>query len=92
VTVYSIAFDLEADERDERSLLRRLAHDTGGRAFFVERADQVAQVASRIEQDMRSRYLLAYQSSSPAGGGFRVVDVAVARAGAEARTVRGYYP
>jgi Ca-activated chloride channel family protein len=92
VTVYSIGLDLAADEAGERPLLRRLAHDTGGRAFFVQRAEQVAQVASRIEQDMRSRYLLAYQSSSPAGGGFRVVDVAVARAGAEARTVRGYYP
>lgn len=92
VTLYAIGLALAVDDRGERTLLQRLAQDTGGRAFFVQRAEQVAQVASQIEQDMRSRYLLAYQSSNAARGGFRLVDVEVARAGAEARTVRGYYP
>jgi VWFA-related protein len=92
VTIYTIGLDVSSRAADERSLLERLARDTGGRAFFVKRAEQVPQVASQIEQDMRSRYVVAYQSSNPAGDGFRVVDVQVGRAGAEARTVRGYYP
>lgn len=92
VTVYTIGLGLGWNDSEARNLLTRLARDTGGHAHFVERADQVPQVAAAIERDMRSRYLLAYQSSNPAGKGFRIVDVQVARAGAEARTVRGYYP
>ncbi|HEX6201352.1 MAG TPA: VWA domain-containing protein [Thermoanaerobaculia bacterium] len=92
VTVYTIGLGIPFRESAARGLLARLARDTGGRSHFVERADEVTRVAAEIERDMRSRYLLAYQSSNPAGGGFRVVDVEVARSGAEARTVRGYYP
>lgn len=92
VTIYTIGLDISVRAGAERTLLERLARDTGGRAFFVERAEEVPQVASRIEQDMRSRYVVAYQSTNPSGDGFRVVDVQIARAGAEARTVRGYYP
>ena len=92
VTVYTIGLGIPWDDAAERDLLRRLAHDTGGRSFFVEEPGAVAGVAAEVERDMRSRYLLAYQSSNPAGDGFRTVDVRIARAGAEARTVRGYYP
>jgi VWFA-related protein len=92
VTVYTIGLGIPWDAKPERDLLRRLAHDTGGRAFFVDETAAIERVAGEIEQDMRSRYLLAYQSSNPAGDGFRTVDVEVARGGAEARTVRGYYP
>ncbi|HEX2165228.1 MAG TPA: VWA domain-containing protein, partial [Thermoanaerobaculia bacterium] len=92
VTVYTIALGLPRGDQDERSLLRRLARETGGRAWFVDSADAVAAVARQIESDMRSRYLLAYQSSNPSGDDFRLVAVEVDRPGAEARTVRGYYP
>ncbi|HUO86670.1 MAG TPA: VWA domain-containing protein [Thermoanaerobaculia bacterium] len=92
VTVYSIGLAIPRQDRDERDLLQRLARDTGGSAYFVDRPEEVASVAGEVERDMRSRYLLAYQSSNPSGDGFRVVAVEVGRPGAEARTVRGYYP
>jgi Ca-activated chloride channel family protein len=92
VTVYTIGFRLPWGEDSGRVLLRRLAEDTGGRSYFVADTGALATAYADIERDMRSRYLLAYQSSNPSGGGFRVVDVELSRPGLEARTVRGYYP
>ena len=46
-----------------------------------------------IQEDLRSQYLIAYQSSSDKGQDeLRVVRVEVERRGAEVRTVSGYYP
>ncbi len=92
VTVYTVGMRIPSEARAARLLLQGLGDDTGGRAFFVDRPDQVAAAYDAIDADMRSRYLLAYQSSHPDGDGFRQVRIEVARAGVEARTVRGYYP
>ena len=45
-----------------------------------------------IQEELRSQYLLAYQSShSRDDDDFRVIEVKVS-SGGEARTLRGYYP
>ena len=77
-----------------RSKLRELAEETGGRIFFIGRAEELDQVYDEIEHELRSRYLIAYQSDRPAGGGdeYREVEVKVEQRGLEARTIRGYYP
>jgi hypothetical protein len=54
-------------------------------------------VYDQIEEELRSRYLLAFSSDRPrdaAAGGddFRRVEVEVARPGVTGRTIRGYYP
>jgi hypothetical protein len=46
---------------------------------------------AQIEQDLRSQYLLVYQSDG-SGTAFRAVDVEVKRAGHTARAMRGYLP
>jgi VWFA-related protein len=74
-----------------RAALHRLASETGGRAFFVSRNDDLSEVYRSIERELRSQYLLAYQSSAT-GEGFRRVEVEVDRPGVSAATVRGYYP
>jgi VWFA-related protein len=77
-----------------RGKLKELAEETGGRVFFIGRAEELDQVYDEIEQELRSRYLIAYQSDRPAGGGdeYREVEVKVEQRGLEARTIRGYYP
>ena len=50
-------------------------------------------IYDQILQELRSRYLLAYQSSTEEGDdAFRTVEVKVRGDGLEARTIRGYYP
>jgi hypothetical protein len=46
-----------------------------------------------IQEELRSQYLIAYQSATTRNDpGFRVVDLKVGRSGMEAKTMRGYYP
>ena len=57
----------------------------------IERASSLARVYTAIENEIRSQWLIAYQSSH-AGEEYRTVEVELARPGIEARTIRGYYP
>ncbi len=77
----------------EKSKLKKLADETGGRAFFLEDAAGLTPVYAAIEEELRSKYLIAYQSTNTGGGDtFRVVDLKVAKPGVEVKTMRGYYP
>jgi Ca-activated chloride channel homolog len=91
VAIYAVG--LELPRGPARDHLVRLAAETGGRAFFLGRGDSLAVTYGEIERELRSRYLIAYESThvSP-GGDFRKVDLALARPGLTARTIRGYYP
>ncbi len=67
--------------------------ETGGRSFFIDNPNQLAEIYSTIEQELRSQYLIAYQSTNTSTSGeFRTIDVKVNRPGVEAKTLRGYYP
>lgn len=75
-----------------RGKLTELAEETGGRVFFISKAGEMDAVYDEIEQELRSRYLLAFDSDRDDGSKeFREVQVKVKR-GLEARTIRGYYP
>jgi Ca-activated chloride channel family protein len=89
VTVYAIGLG----DKVEKGKLSRLSEETGGRAFFPRKPDELAGIYAAIEEELRSQYLIAYQSAtSRTDPGFRVVDLKVKRSGLEAKTMRGYYP
>lgn len=93
VALYTVGLDVGKLDLSVRSKLKRLAEETGGRSFFISRAEELAGVYDVIEQELRSRYLIAYSSERPsADGEFREVEVQVEGKGLEARTIRGYYP
>jgi Ca-activated chloride channel family protein len=77
----------------EKPKLKKLAEETGGRAFFLDDASGLTPVYAAIEEELRSKVLIAYQSTNTSGTDtFRTVELKVARPGAEAKTIRGYYP
>ncbi len=93
-SVYTIGLEIPATAIQIRNKLRRLAAETGGRVFFINRAEELEDVYQQIEDELRSRYLLVY-SPRPApepGSGFRRVEVESTEPGVRTRTVRGYYP
>ncbi len=93
VTLYTIGVDLPMTQVRARSHLSRLAHVTGGEAFFLGRNDSLTPVYDQINRELRTQYQLVYTSSSTAAADdFRKVSVKVARAGVEVRTIAGYYP
>ena len=89
VTVYSIGLGDAVEKRK----LARIAEETGGRAFFPANAEELPAIYAAIEEELRSQYLLAYQSTSTRSDpGFRTVDLKVNKSGLEGKTIRGYYP
>lgn len=93
VALYTVGIGLSHREADVRVKLQRLAEETGGRFFFIDRAGELTRVYEKVESELRSQYLLSYQSSNPENRDkFRLVEVKVARPGLEAKTLRGYYP
>ena len=93
VAVYTIGLGLPAAGARFRMQLQRLATETGGRSFLISRASELERVYDSIEEELRSQYLLAYQSTySGRDGGFREVEVEVKRPGVSANTIRGYFP
>ncbi|MGB6849190.1 MAG: VWA domain-containing protein [Thermoanaerobaculia bacterium] len=93
VTVYVVGLRDLARDRDAKKLLRRIARETGGQSFFIESIDELPEVYQAIQEDLRSQYLVAYQSTSAKDPDqLRLIRVEVDRRGAEVRTLSGYYP
>ncbi len=93
VTIYSIGLGISKIDLLARRNLGRLASDTGGRSWFVDTAAELQGIFADIGEDLRSRYLLAYQPSPPGKPGeFRPVAVEVDRPGAEVEAMSGYFP
>ena len=91
VSIYIVALALPANANETRMQLRRLANESGGGFFSIDRVAQLDKVYESIQQEVRSQYLLAYQSTSTENR-FRRVQVKVSRKGLEAKTVAGYFP
>jgi VWFA-related protein len=94
VPIYTIGLGVAQRDAMARTKLIRLAQDTGGRSFFIDTAEGLTGVYSRIETELRAQYLIAYQSSQGAEGGdrYREVDLEIKKPGMNAKTMRGYYP
>jgi VWFA-related protein len=93
VTIYTVGIDLPITKVGIRSHLTRLARTTGGESFFLARGAALEPVYERINQELRSQYLLAYTSTSEAPPDiFRKVAVKVRVPKVEVRTISGYYP
>ena len=61
--------------------------------FFTGNPDDLPGIYKQIETELRSRYLVAYNSTDlNNASGFRPVEIKLKKGGLKARTARGYYP
>ena len=73
--------------------MKSLAAETGGVAYFVRHVNELPETYRKLEDELRSQYLIAYQSeSSKNDREYRSVEVKVDRPNAKVRTIRGYLP
>jgi VWFA-related protein len=78
--------------REAEFVMRQLADETGGRAFFPEKIEDLNGVYGQIADELASQYTVGYTSRNPRrDGAWRRLVVQVARANAVPRTKRGYY-
>jgi len=93
VTIYAIGLAEVTKDKEARNVLRQIAEQTGGQSFFIDSPAELPAIYRSISEDLRSRYLLTYQSTSTADSSqFRTVRVEIDEKGAEVRTISGYYP
>lgn len=92
VTIFPVGLNIGNLALEVRNKLGDLAEASGGKVFYISKAEELTGVYDEIEQELRSRYFLAFNSDRKADDlGFRPVEVKVKR-GLKARTARGYYP
>jgi Ca-activated chloride channel family protein len=73
-------------------VLRDLAQQTGGRAFYPDKVEDLAGVYSKISEELASQYLVGYVSkNAKRDGAWRRVVVRTDRPGVSARTKQGYF-
>ena len=73
-------------------VMRQLAQETGGRAFFAKRIEDLSGAYAEIANELASQYVLGYTSRNQIrNGAWRRIVVQVARANAVPRTKKGYY-
>ncbi len=92
VAIYIIGLEMPTDHMIYSKMLQ-LARETGGDCIFIDRVSELAEVYESIQEELRSQYLIAYQSSQVKDGdAFRRVEVKIRRKGLDAKTIRGYFP
>lgn len=88
VQIFVIGFVNELDKdaglirkspRDKAvNLIKRLASETGGRAFFPESISELPQIANDIIRDLRTQYVLSYNPTNRSQDGtYRAIKVTV---------------
>ena len=93
VPIFPIGLGLGSLDFSSRGVLKSLAAETGGEAFFPKSVEELPAVYARIAELLRSQYLLWYASpSSKPFDEFREIAVEVTKAGLKVQTIRGYYP
>ena len=78
--------------REAEFVLRTLAQDTGGRAFFPTKIEDLTGVYGQIADELASQYTVGYTSANTKrDGAWRRVSVRVSRPNLTARAKNGYY-
>lgn len=83
-TIYTIGiYDVADPDRNPR-VLRKIAQQTGGRAYFPRSQDDLERVWLDIAGGIRSQYTIGYFSNdSSRGSGFRNVKIVATRSGGQ---------
>jgi Ca-activated chloride channel homolog len=99
--IYLIVMNNEAARSEGRdfqtrtfvSRLEKVAAAGGGAVFYVTTTGDLSPIYQRIEEEIRSAYLLTYTPTVPlSAGGTRKVEVAVKRKGLKVKSLGEYEP
>ncbi|MBI4164420.1 MAG: VWA domain-containing protein [Acidobacteria bacterium] len=92
VTIFAISTNRSGTARPGDKVLKRLAEETGGQAFFPFAASDLAGDFREIARELRSQYSLAYVSSNKAQDGtFRNITLLPRGKEYRVRAKNGYF-
>jgi Ca-activated chloride channel homolog len=92
VTIFAISTNRSGTEHRGDRVLKRLAEETGGQAFFPFEANDLAESFREIGRDLRTQFLLSYVSTNTAKDGtFRNISISTANKNLHVRAKSGYF-
>ena len=92
VPIYVIGLGIRTGEVDVRYKLGKLASETGGNTYYIERAEDLGKIYSDIQNELRSQYLVGFYPPEGVKSGSKWREVTVQVSEGKAKTIRGYYP
>jgi len=92
VTIFTISTNRSGLTERGDKVLKRMAEETGGRAFFPFEARDLAANFQEISRELRSQYSLAYVSTNDKmDGTFRTISVEPLEKNLKVRAKNGYF-
>jgi len=90
--IYAIGLGTNVLDLDLRHVLKTLAQETGGRAFFPDKVDELETVYKEIAAELKSQYYLSYEPANTSWDGrWRKISLSAPKNNVEIRTRSGYY-
>lgn len=72
--------------------LKKMAEETGGRVFHVDRKNSLDDVFTQLQEEMRSQYALGYSPNNAVrDGGYRKVEIRTASKDQKVQARKGYF-
>jgi VWFA-related protein len=92
VIIYPIGLRTSVLDLDLRHVLKTLAEQTGGRAYFPDKVSELQGVYEEINRELKSQYYITYEPSNGTWDGrWREIELKAPGKDVEIRTRRGYY-
>ena len=92
VIIYSISTNTSGLKLRGDKILEHFADETGGKAFFPFKIQDVADAFSQIQDELRSQYAVAYKPADfVANGKYRKIDILADNKKYKVRARKGYY-
>jgi len=92
VTIFAISTNRSGAEQRGDRVLKELARETGGRAFFPFEPSDLAEDFRAIGRDLRTQFLLSYTSTNTARDGtFRNISILPVDKSLHVRAKTGYF-
>jgi Ca-activated chloride channel homolog len=92
ILIYSIGLGTGFLDVDLRRVLRSLAEETGGRAYFPDKPDELEAVYREISTELKSQYYATYEPQNTTWDGrWRKIRLTAPGKEVEMRTRSGYY-
>jgi len=90
--IYPIGLGTSVMDIDLRRVLKSLAEETGGRAYFPDKVDELQGVYDQIAAELKSQYYITYEPTNTVWDGrWRKIRLTAPRDSVDLRTRSGYY-
>ena len=92
VPIYIVGIGIRSTEVDVKFKAGRVASETGGAVYYIDRAEDLRHVYDDIQNELRSQYLIGFYPPEGVKPGSKWREVTVQTAEGKAKTIKGYYP